>query len=602
MNGVDPARQNAAPSVHPVSEVLENPNATDVGHLEDRTADQSLLTQPFRLPQPTTAEPPYHELPHQGANVISSNRDRAVMEAPNVVTPTSSAMRVQEFYTTRSGSAGEPQGVRWMARFTEFLRMTASRSANGVDRVLDGLGIPTTSQHRDHRPLETAVTNIPLNFSPPEALPSPPATTQVPAVPGSWATPPAIEGPLFGPAELARMNQAQRDYPMIYGRPQGQGSDDNSERSSRLQAEVQRQLEEYKVKQQQEVERLQREILQLRGERDEERKRNRTTSAMGTMEQGHLPQSSSVPEGNQGLLPQPPTVPKGPGVPGAIPQRELHPPPIPHQGLLHQSHGVLGGSQDPLYQGHAVLGGSQNPLYQGHGVLGGSQNPLHQGHGVLGGCQTPLHQGYGVSGGSQGLLPQSSSVPGGNQVPQPPGPKNNAQAGGLPGPSLYAAQAGGLPGPSTKSAQAGGLPGVQSTAQQWLGQKGQEGTIAMLADGMAQLQAALIDQIGKKGEGDRSPETIKPGTQALPLLKEVCADTSCVDVMDWLEVIHGPMSDLSDSSASWWTKVTTEANRAWQVHLTVLRCHLTPRASKMEDLRGLTAELRQWWSQPYTTP
>ena len=127
----------------------------------------------------------------------------------------------------------------------------------------------------------------------------------------------------------------------------------------------------------------------------------------------------------------------------------------------------------------------------------------------------------GISGINQvpANVPQSHSVPGGNQGQQP-----------------------------------GSFPNM-SAAQQWLGPQSANGTLAMLADGMAQLQAAMIKQLDKGAEGERSPEPVKPGTTALPQLKEVVAETACVDVMDWLEMIDGPMSDLSDSSAVWWRAV-----------------------------------------------
>ncbi|OLP81104.1 Copia protein [Symbiodinium microadriaticum] len=133
-----------------------------------------------------------------------------------------------------------------------------------------------------------------------------------------------------------------------------------------------------------------------------------------------------------------------------------------------------------------------------------------------------------------------------------------------------------------------GSPALEAS-EKWMasrGQQGTDGTIAMLADGMAQLQAAMIKQIENKDDGDKSPETVKPGTLALPLLKEVCSDTSCVDIMDWMEVIDGPMSDLSDSSASWWKRVTTEAYRAyssWSLASPLDRLSISPEVGDLED-------------------
>eukprot|EP00439_Symbiodinium_sp_Y106_P063432 s3839_g9.t2 len=108
----------------------------------------------------------------------------------------------------------------------------------------------------------------------------------------------------------------------------------------------------------------------------------------------------------------------------------------------------------------------------------------------------------------------------------------------------------------------------------------------MLADGMAQLQKAMIKQIDKGDTEDKSPETVKPGTLALPMLKEVVAETSCVDVMDWMELIDGPMSDLSDSSAGWWRRVTSEAYRAyglWSLASPLDRLAIYPEVKDLEE-------------------
>ncbi|CAE7495091.1 RE2 [Symbiodinium sp. CCMP2592] len=103
---------------------------------------------------------------------------------------------------------------------------------------------------------------------------------------------------------------------------------------------------------------------------------------------------------------------------------------------------------------------------------------------------------------------------------------------------------------------------------------------------MVQLQAAMLKQLDKHADGERSPETVKPGTQALPPLKEVTAETACVDIMDWLEMIDGPMSDLSDSSATWWRKVMMEANRAygvWSLASPMDKLSVEPSVLDLED-------------------
>ena len=110
--------------------------------------------------------------------------------------------------------------------------------------------------------------------------------------------------------------------------------------------------------------------------------------------------------------------------------------------------------------------------------------------------------------------------------------------------------------------------------------------MALLADGITQLQAAMLKQYDKTKGGDRSPsENIKPGTSVLPLLKDVAADTACVDIMDWMELIDAPMSDLSDGSASWWRRVVKEAYRTyglWTLASPVERLTIAPEAGDLE--------------------
>ena len=108
-----------------------------------------------------------------------------------------------------------------------------------------------------------------------------------------------------------------------------------------------------------------------------------------------------------------------------------------------------------------------------------------------------------------------------------------------------------------------------TTPQQWLG--GSQSNPAtdpmtLLAGGMAQLQAVMLKQMTaaeKDKDGEQSPETVKPGTTTLPPLPAVRVETASVDIMDWLEMLTSPMSDLSDGSGLWWERVKSTATRSY---------------------------------------
>ncbi|CAE7446981.1 RE1 [Symbiodinium sp. CCMP2592] len=84
---------------------------------------------------------------------------------------------------------------------------------------------------------------------------------------------------------------------------------------------------------------------------------------------------------------------------------------------------------------------------------------------------------------------------------------------------------------------------------------------------MAQLQAVMLKQMtaeqSRDKDGEASPESVKPGTATLPTLVPVKPETSSVDIMDWLEMLAVPMSDLSDGSAVWWYRVKQEAAKSY---------------------------------------
>ena len=230
--------------------------------------------------------------------------------------------QAQEFFTAESRTAVSPEQhpMRWTTRVTEFFRTTAHRGVLGVDRLLDNLGF-----QNGHVQPGTMLTGRAMertvHISPPEQLPERRASPIAPPVPVSWAGS-VMEPPLFERAQLERMRQARRDHPLIYG----QASEVGSDNSSRLQAEVQRQLEEYAARYQDQVRSLQDEVQRLRENRELAREQ-------GTMVVGQPPvppeattpsppivppPTSPVPGGQASNLPgvQPGNLPQHPSVPG----------------------------------------------------------------------------------------------------------------------------------------------------------------------------------------------------------------------------------------------------------------------------------------------
>ncbi|CAE7033302.1 RE2, partial [Symbiodinium sp. KB8] len=128
-----------------------------------------------------------------------------------------------------------------------------------------------------------------------------------------------------------------------------------------------------------------------------------------------------------------------------------------------------------------------------------------------------------------------------------------------------------------------------TTPQQWLGATTPQDPMALIAGGVAQLQAAMLKQMSGEKSGDPTPEAVKPGTSTLPSLPSVKSETSSVDLLDWLELIEAPMSDLSDGSAGWWRRLRAEAAKAydvWVVSGPIEKLGVTPVVSEeLEDGR-----------------
>ena len=85
-----------------------------------------------------------------------------------------------------------------------------------------------------------------------------------------------------------------------------------------------------------------------------------------------------------------------------------------------------------------------------------------------------------------------------------------------------------------------------------------EKMLEKVAEGLHQLQQAQLEKLDKRN-ADETPEQCKPGTTTLPSLPAPSGNESAVALQDWLEVIDGPLRDISNSSSWWWDAVKKRA-------------------------------------------
>ena len=254
-SGVTSTQQPSGSASGTVEQVaLGNPSIYDPApQAEQDPASGTITSTELRS---DVAEPPYGG-PDRCANVISPMAN-GVLTTPTRtdarvdvrMTPEPPAtMRVQEFFSAESTvSAHEERNIRWMTRFTELTRAAATRGASSWDRVMDNLGMqpgPAATSNSGLSLFSGRTREVHMNFSPPEELPQ--SSTRAMQPPTSWTTA-TTQQPLFNQTQVAQLRQAQREHPLLYGQPSEVGSD----HSSRLQAEVQRQMEEYNMKYQEE--------------------------------------------------------------------------------------------------------------------------------------------------------------------------------------------------------------------------------------------------------------------------------------------------------------------------------------------------------------
>ncbi|OLP79420.1 hypothetical protein AK812_SmicGene40294 [Symbiodinium microadriaticum] len=91
-----------------------------------------------------------------------------------------------------------------------------------------------------------------------------------------------------------------------------------------------------------------------------------------------------------------------------------------------------------------------------------------------------------------------------------------------------------------------------------------ERLLEKVAEGLHQLQQVQLDKLDKRST-DEAPEQCKPGTTTLPPLPAPNGNESAVALQAWLEVIDGPLRDISDSSSWWWDSVkrACDSYRVW---------------------------------------
>ena len=85
-----------------------------------------------------------------------------------------------------------------------------------------------------------------------------------------------------------------------------------------------------------------------------------------------------------------------------------------------------------------------------------------------------------------------------------------------------------------------------------------------LMEGMQALQNRILD--GKDEDRSNEAEIVQNQPHPLPELCEWDPSTGPIDLGDWLSLIEPIMSDLSKSSATWWSKLMLEASSWYEDH------------------------------------
>ena len=458
----------------------------------------------------------------------------AVVPRQGQTLPTSSV--ALEDGSVHSVSASVQQGsssltvVCWITRLNKYL------AAQG-QTVFGSVGFNTTptqgprraeiTTQQSHTPINTpsrgqqataagprsSAQNSPLVTSPPEDLPQHQGW-----LPRSEAR--RNEAPLFTREAWEQMMGFSQRAPWLYGRGNSQG--DSTTGSSEVQAEVQRQLGAMMRTQPLQLEEMREELQYLRAERV-----RLLEAARGHERLQHQGDPRGLQyEGTE--RPQPEGPPRGLRYEG----NEQPQPEGPPRGLRSE------GNERPQRQGD--LRGPQNPA--GLSRFGSERRDA-----------SPGFAGMAVEQEQQDRNVRPRVGLGGDQDPVLRGPAGPPV---VYGPSISATQCETRGGDPRQGAQELPRPASTMTTTERLLEK--------VAEGLHQLQQAQLEKLGKRN-ADEAPEQCKPGTTTLPPLLAPSGNESAVALQDWLEVIDGPLRDISDSSSWWWDAVKKRACDSYRV-------------------------------------
>ena len=454
--------------------------------------------------------------------------------------------------SVHSVSASVQQGsssltvVRWITRLNEYLAAQGQTVFGSVgfntptqgprhaelttQQAYTPINTPSRGQHATAAGPRSSAQNSPLVTSPPEDLPQH----------QGWPPRPDArrnEAPLFTRDPWEQMMGFSQRAPWLYGRGNSQG--ESTTGSSEVQAEVQRQLGAMMRTQSQQLEEMGEELYYLRAER------------MRLLEAGRGDERPRYQGDQRGLQYEGIERPHAEGPSRGL-QSEGNE--QPHLG------GPLRGLQSEVNE-QPQLGGplrglrsEANERPQQQGDLRGTQQVT----GLSRFGNERRDPSLGLEGMAVEQEQQDRNVRprvslSGEEDPVLRGPAGPPV---VYGPSISATQCETRGGDPRRGTQELSRPASTMTTTERLLEK--------VAEGLHQLQQAQLEKLDKRST-DEAPEQCKPGTTTLPSLSALSGNESAVALQDWLEVIDGPLRDISDSSSWWWDAVKKRACESYRV-------------------------------------